>query len=175
MKNSSDTIGNRTRDLLACSAVPQPTALPRDPVSLMNKLKIQATLWLRQFVAGFSPRRLGFGPGPVPFHICGWQSGNGIDFVCSNSVLLCSTFQWVFLTCLNFRLALKRKSRYWLVNLWTKQYSSGNHKHWNQNYNTRYVFFVNLGYLVSAALVTVFKTCTVPNFFIKVRAVLHSM
>ena len=25
MKNSSDTIGNRTRDLSACSAVPQPT------------------------------------------------------------------------------------------------------------------------------------------------------
>jgi len=31
MKNSSDTIGNRTRDLLTCSAVPQPTAPPRDP------------------------------------------------------------------------------------------------------------------------------------------------
>ena len=27
MKNSSDTIGNRTRDLSTCSAVPQPTAL----------------------------------------------------------------------------------------------------------------------------------------------------
>ena len=31
MKNSNDTIGNRTRDLLACSAVPQPTAPPRAP------------------------------------------------------------------------------------------------------------------------------------------------
>ena len=29
MKKSSDTIGNRTRDLPACSAVPQPTASPR--------------------------------------------------------------------------------------------------------------------------------------------------
>ena len=29
MKNSSDTIGNRTRDLPTCSAEPQPTALPR--------------------------------------------------------------------------------------------------------------------------------------------------
>jgi hypothetical protein len=29
MKNSSDTIGSRTRDLPACSAVPQPTAPPR--------------------------------------------------------------------------------------------------------------------------------------------------
>ena len=31
MKNSNDTIGNRTRDLPTCSAVPQPTALPRSP------------------------------------------------------------------------------------------------------------------------------------------------
>ena len=31
MKNSSDTIGNRTRDLPTCSAVPQPTAPPRAP------------------------------------------------------------------------------------------------------------------------------------------------
>jgi hypothetical protein len=29
MKNSSDTIGNQTRDLPACSTVPQPTAPPR--------------------------------------------------------------------------------------------------------------------------------------------------
>jgi len=28
MKNSNDTIGNRTRDLPACSAVPQPTSPP---------------------------------------------------------------------------------------------------------------------------------------------------
>ena len=31
MKNSKDKIGNRTRDLPACSAVPEPTALPRAP------------------------------------------------------------------------------------------------------------------------------------------------
>ena len=31
MKNSNDTIGNRTRDLPPCSAVPQPTAPPRAP------------------------------------------------------------------------------------------------------------------------------------------------
>ena len=29
MKNSSDTIGNRTRDLQTCSTVPQPTEPPR--------------------------------------------------------------------------------------------------------------------------------------------------
>ena len=28
MKNSNDKIGNQTRDLSACSAVPQPTAPP---------------------------------------------------------------------------------------------------------------------------------------------------
>ena len=32
MKNSSDTIGNRTRDLPSCSAVPQLTAASRAPV-----------------------------------------------------------------------------------------------------------------------------------------------
>jgi len=31
MKNSNDTIENRTRDLPTCNAVPQPTALPRAP------------------------------------------------------------------------------------------------------------------------------------------------
>ena len=32
MKNSNDTIGNRTRDLPGCGAVPQPTAPPRAPL-----------------------------------------------------------------------------------------------------------------------------------------------
>jgi len=36
MKNSSDTIGNRTRDLTACSAVPQPTAPQRTPITNNN-------------------------------------------------------------------------------------------------------------------------------------------
>ena len=31
MKNFNDNIGNRTRNLPACSAVPQPTAPPRAP------------------------------------------------------------------------------------------------------------------------------------------------
>jgi len=34
MKNSNDTIGNRTRDLPACSAVPQQTAPPRTPIEI---------------------------------------------------------------------------------------------------------------------------------------------
>jgi len=39
MKNSNDTIGNRTHDLPACSAVPQPTAPPRTPtypITILN-------------------------------------------------------------------------------------------------------------------------------------------
>jgi len=46
MKNSNDTIGNRTRDLLAFSAVPQPTAPPRAPyyfeVHLNPRLKARS-------------------------------------------------------------------------------------------------------------------------------------
>jgi hypothetical protein len=37
MKNSNDTIGNRTRDLPACSAVPQPTAPLRAPYVYVKK------------------------------------------------------------------------------------------------------------------------------------------
>jgi hypothetical protein len=38
IKNSSDIIGNRSRDLSVCSAVPQPTVLPRAPVSILGTL-----------------------------------------------------------------------------------------------------------------------------------------
>jgi hypothetical protein len=39
MKNSSDKIGNRIRDLPACSAVPQPIAPPRDPLHVGRAAK----------------------------------------------------------------------------------------------------------------------------------------
>jgi len=38
MENSSDTIGDRARNLAACSAVPQPTALPRTPYNIKTGL-----------------------------------------------------------------------------------------------------------------------------------------
>ena len=38
MKNSNDTIGNRTRDLPACSAVPQPTAPLRTPAKAIKQI-----------------------------------------------------------------------------------------------------------------------------------------
>jgi len=43
MKNSNDTIGNRIRDFPTCSAVPQPTALPRAPYTVWVGILIQ---WL---------------------------------------------------------------------------------------------------------------------------------
>jgi hypothetical protein len=39
MKNSNDTIGNRTRDFPACSAVPQPTASPRKILPIFHFVK----------------------------------------------------------------------------------------------------------------------------------------
>jgi len=45
MKNSNDTIGNRTRKLPTCSAVPQPTTLPRAPIfKYINTKNIQITI-----------------------------------------------------------------------------------------------------------------------------------
>jgi len=44
MKNSNGTIGNRAHDLPTCSAVPQPTALPRAPQHVKNVLKI---MWVQ--------------------------------------------------------------------------------------------------------------------------------
>ena len=51
MKNSSDTIGNRTRDLPTCNAVPQPTALPRAPrASVRYVTKSWSVVLLREAV-----------------------------------------------------------------------------------------------------------------------------
>ena len=44
MKNSNDTIGNRTRDLPTCSAVPQQTALQRASFNTVTKGNIQLSL-----------------------------------------------------------------------------------------------------------------------------------
>jgi hypothetical protein len=41
IKNSNDTIGNRTCDLPSCSTVPQPTAPPRAPLPLIGRLNVR--------------------------------------------------------------------------------------------------------------------------------------
>jgi hypothetical protein len=44
MKNSSDTIGNQTRDVPVCSAVPQPTA-PEDYINIIhNRWKLTVSI-----------------------------------------------------------------------------------------------------------------------------------
>jgi hypothetical protein len=37
IEKSSELIGNRTRDLPACSTVPQSTTLPRAPIDIVKK------------------------------------------------------------------------------------------------------------------------------------------
>jgi len=44
MKQSNDIVGNRTRELQACSAVPQPTASKCGRTSLKLLLKLQSKL-----------------------------------------------------------------------------------------------------------------------------------
>ena len=46
MKNSNDNIGNRTRDLPTCRAVPKPTAPPRAP--MVNNMQHDLALDHRQ-------------------------------------------------------------------------------------------------------------------------------
>jgi hypothetical protein len=47
MKNSIDTIGNRTRDLPTCSSLPQPTASPRSAIHVSSShiLSPDKTVW----------------------------------------------------------------------------------------------------------------------------------
>ena len=62
-KNSSDTIGNRTRDLPVCGAVPQPTAPPRTPDVAMDVINFR--IWHRidwQMCIKFS------GENPIKFY-----------------------------------------------------------------------------------------------------------
>ena len=54
MKNSNDTIGNRTRDLPTCSAVPQRTVLPRAPYGYVPK-RIKSKCNLRKWRTNFLP------------------------------------------------------------------------------------------------------------------------
>jgi len=54
-------IGNRTRDLPTCSAVPQPTALPRVPLKIGNYLIILICHWKKRSIWNFrlKPKKFG--------------------------------------------------------------------------------------------------------------------
>jgi len=62
MKISNDTIGNRTRDLPTCSAVPQPTRPPRAPFILMAKHKLHVPKG-KVCMGTFGPKR-------AKYHLC---------------------------------------------------------------------------------------------------------
>jgi len=47
LKNSSDTIGNRTGVLPACNAVPQPTAPPRAPIIKIYNVNIKIIITIK--------------------------------------------------------------------------------------------------------------------------------
>jgi hypothetical protein len=83
MKNSNDTIGNRTRDLQVCSAVPQPTAPPRTKLHRRGRAMAQA-------VCGRPPAaesRVRSWVGPCGIY--GGQSGTGTGFSTSTSIFPC--------------------------------------------------------------------------------------
>ena len=52
MKNSNDNIGNRTRNLLTCSAVPQPTAPPRSPGFVIRRQRTDTITQTRRTERG---------------------------------------------------------------------------------------------------------------------------
>ena len=54
MKNSNDTIGSRTRNLPAFSAVTQPTAPPRAPILLHLPFRIPNQVMFFMFTRGFT-------------------------------------------------------------------------------------------------------------------------
>jgi hypothetical protein len=55
MKNSSDSIGNRTRDLPVCSAEPQPTAPPRAPSAFSISKESQVTFPVQEHTTVNTP------------------------------------------------------------------------------------------------------------------------
>jgi len=68
MKNFNDTIGNRTRDLPACSAVPQPTAPPRTQMK-----NVAANFGVKPAKSDFA--RTLFNGLPLKPFIPGWTPG----------------------------------------------------------------------------------------------------
>ena len=72
MKNSNDTIGNRTHNLPACSPVPEPTVPPHTPVSIMYLFQFQSKLYHNTKLHGSKLCSTGAGyiSGSQLSHIC---------------------------------------------------------------------------------------------------------
>jgi hypothetical protein len=89
MKNSSDTIGNRSRDLPVCSAVPQPTPPPAACLNYVFYCLI-FMCWLTVHLKLYSYSK----PTRGPDSLVGIATGYGLDG-------LCIEFRWgeIFRTC----------------------------------------------------------------------------
>jgi len=70
MTNSNDCNGNRTRDLPACSAVPQPAATPRTLISLLPYIKSHPISDKRQSTIWMNINLLNFGSHTYDLHVC---------------------------------------------------------------------------------------------------------
>ena len=69
MKNSNDTIGNRTRDLPACSAVPQPTAPPHIPCFYYYIILLLLLLFTSLLMVPIIPMLM-YNPDPIARDLC---------------------------------------------------------------------------------------------------------
>jgi hypothetical protein len=79
IKNSNDTIGNRTRDLPACSAMPQPAAPPRASMYLIGTLKLdELQSYQRKINFFFQPEQLLLLLLLLLFIICTSRFGNSV-------------------------------------------------------------------------------------------------
>jgi hypothetical protein len=77
MKNSNDTIGNRTRDLPACSAVPQPITLPAACPLVMLCLTEIYTLFVLEKYIGMTNVKLKESQRPLNRRLIGPQNKGG--------------------------------------------------------------------------------------------------
>ena len=89
MKNSNDTIGNRTRDLPTCSAVPQPTAPPRSHQLRYIQNNIKLLIDIYSNVMYFSFPFSNFAPLLTLFTPTYYESGHKFYFKKNLPVISC--------------------------------------------------------------------------------------
>jgi hypothetical protein len=94
MKNSNDTIGNRTRDLPACSAVTQPTAPPRAPPPSSAEVN---NVWSHTFTFGIRICDVARDNFTLIFYgpICQWSRSQWPRNIRSRSAAACLLGLWV--------------------------------------------------------------------------------
>ena len=101
MKNSNDTIGNRTRDLLACSTVPQPTEPPRAPSSSLVLLFTVMCSDIFMYVTYTSITQFLLGGPDLTHPLCSLEHQGTTEFLVLLECLCCEDLQqstlWLYL------------------------------------------------------------------------------